>query len=72
MIRHPFTTHFDMHFDEANQGDYRIHAGALQSKGRYVAAGVVSRLRGSVDLPREAFRDTAISGGLRWADPPSR
>ena len=58
-----------MHFDERNEGDYRIYAGALEAKGGYVAAVVVSRLRGIHNAPREAFRDTAMSGGHRWSSP---
>jgi hypothetical protein len=58
-----------MHFEECNEGDYRIYAGALETKGGYVAAVVVSRLRGILDAPREAFRDTALSGGHRWSTP---
>jgi hypothetical protein len=58
-----------MHFDERNEGDYRIYAGALEAKGGYVAAVVVSRLRGVQNAPKEAFRDTAMSGGHRWGSP---
>jgi hypothetical protein len=58
-----------MHFDELNEGDYRIYAGALEAKGGYVAAVVVSRLRGVQNAPKEAFRDTAMSGGHRWNSP---
>lgn len=58
-----------MHFGERNEGDYRIYAGAFESQGGYVAAVVVSRLRGVKDAPREAFRDTAISGGHRFDSP---
>jgi hypothetical protein len=55
-----------MHFAERNEGDYRIYAGALEAAGGYVAAVVVSRLRGVPGAPREAFRDVAMSGGHRW------
>lgn len=58
-----------MHFDERNEGDYRIYAGALESPGGYVAAVVVSRWRGIHNPPREAFRDVALSGGHRWDSP---
>jgi hypothetical protein len=58
-----------MHFDERNEGDYRIYAGALEAQGGYVAAVVVSRLRGVQNAPKEAFRDTAMSGGHRWSSP---
>jgi hypothetical protein len=44
-----------MHFDERNEGDYRIYAGALESPhgGGYVAAVVVNRLGCSIDGLRE-------------------
>ena len=58
-----------MHFEEYNEGDYRIYAGALESTDGYVAAVVVSRWRGIHNPPREAFRDTALSGGHRWPSP---
>lgn len=59
-----------MHFEERNEGDYRIYAGALESKGGgYVAAVVVSRWRGVHNPPREAFRDISLSGGHRWPSP---
>jgi hypothetical protein len=58
-----------MHFEECNEGDYRIYAGALEAQGGYVAAVVVSRWRGVTDPPREAFRDVAMSGGHRWSSP---
>jgi len=55
-----------MHFDECAIGDYRVYAGAIEAAGGYVAAVVVSRTRGVQGAPREAFRDTAMSGGHRW------
>jgi hypothetical protein len=58
-----------MHFDERNVGDYRIYAGALEAQGGYTAAVVISRVRGLPHGPREAYRDTAMSGGHRWANP---
>lgn len=60
-----------MHFDERNEGDYRIYAGALESPmgDGYVAAVVVNRLRGTENLQREAFRDVSMSGGHRWLTP---
>jgi hypothetical protein len=60
-----------MHFDERNEGDYRIYAGALESPhgGGYVAAVVVNRLGCSIDGPREAYRDTSMSGGHCWSSP---
>ena len=58
-----------MNFDERNEGDYRIYAGALEAPGGYVAAAVVSRLRGIEAAPREAWRDVSMSGGHRWPSP---
>jgi hypothetical protein len=60
-----------MHFDERNEGDYRIYAGALESPrgGGYVAAVVVNRLGCSIDGPREAYRETSMSGGHCWNSP---
>ena len=58
-----------MHFDERNEGDYRIYAGALEARGGYMAAVVVNRQRGIQNAPKEAFRDTALSGGHRWDSP---
>jgi hypothetical protein len=59
-----------MHFEERNEGDYRIYAGALEaSGGGYLAAVVVSRLRGMPQAPCEAYRDISMSGGHRWQSP---
>lgn len=60
-----------MYFDEHNEGDYRIYAGALESPAGdgFMAAVVVNRLRGADRTPREAFRDERIAGGHRWASP---
>jgi hypothetical protein len=58
-----------MHFDERNVGDYRVYAGALEAQGGYLAAVVISRIRGLPDVPREAYRDTAMSGGHRFEKP---
>jgi hypothetical protein len=57
-----------MHFDERNEGDYRIYAGALESPmgDGYVAAVVVNRMQPD-DMQREAFRDVSMSGGHRWS-----
>ncbi len=60
-----------MIFDERSEGDYRIYAGALEaprSQG-YIAAVVVNRVRGVVDVPREAFRDDSLACGHRWLSP---
>ena len=57
-----------MLFDERNEGDYRIYAGALEAPqgDGYVAAVVINRLRGVDEPPCEAFRDTALAAGYRW------
>jgi hypothetical protein len=55
-----------MQFEEQACGDYRIYAGAMEAQGGYVAAVVVNRMRGLGGPPREAFRDTSMSGGHRW------
>lgn len=57
-----------MHFDERTEGDYRIHAGALEAPGGgYIAAVVVSRVVGRTHSLREAYRDDCLSCGHRWA-----
>ncbi|HEX7383321.1 MAG TPA: hypothetical protein VF291_03350 [Burkholderiaceae bacterium] len=60
-----------MHFDERDEGDYRIYAGALEAPrgGGYIAAVVVKRIRGARDGPREAWRDESLAGGHRWLSP---
>ena len=57
-----------MHFDENNEGAYHIYVGALEapSGDGYIAAVVVNRLPGAGQAPREAYRDTSLSGGHRW------
>ena len=60
-----------MHFIEKDDGDYRIYTGALeapQGEG-YVAAVVVSKVRGVPGRPLETYRDIAIAGGHRWLRP---
>ena len=59
-----------MHFEEADTGDYRIYAGAIERSRQfgYVAAVVVVRVRGR--LPRqETYRNENLSGGYAWASP---
>ena len=57
-----------MKFDESTEGSYRIYAGALEapSGDGFIAAVVVSKVRDAGQAPREAYRDTALSGGHRW------
>jgi hypothetical protein len=59
-----------MKLDERDEGEYRIYAGALESKlgDGYIAAVVVSRVRGE-RCPREAYRDDALACGHRWELP---
>jgi len=59
-----------MYFDEADAGDYRIYAGALDRKNAYgyVAAVVVVRWRGGL-ARQEAFRDENLAGGFCWSSP---
>ena len=60
-----------MKLDERDEGEYRIYAGALESKlgDGYIAAVVVSRVRGVERGPREAYRDDALACGHRWEQP---
>jgi hypothetical protein len=55
-----------MQFVERSVWYYLIYAGAMEARGGFVAAVVVNRTHGVRGAPREAFRDTAISGGHRW------
>ena len=62
-----------MMFDERNEDDYRIYAGALEAPqgDGYLAAVVINRLRGAggATAPREVFRDTSLAAGYRWPSP---
>ena len=59
-----------MHFDERDEGDYRIYAGALEApRGGYIAAVVVKRIRGACGAQREAYRDESLACGHRWPSP---
>ena len=57
-----------MLFDERNEGDYRIYAGALEAPqgDGYLAAVIINRLGGACAPPREAYRDIAMAAGYRW------
>ncbi len=57
-----------MFLDERDEGEYRIYAGALESRigDGYIAAVVVNRVRGVDRGPREAWRDDALACGHRW------
>lgn len=57
-----------MQVDERIEGDYRIMAWALHEPRRrgYIAAVVVSRVRGDTDGAREAFHDESLADGYAW------
>ena len=57
-----------MRFDETHEGDYRIFVGAVEAPrgDGYIAALVVSRVKGEVKGQREAFRDDSLACGYRW------
>lgn len=58
-----------MHFDERDEGEYRIYAGAIEAaEGGYLATAVVMRMRG-IARPIEVFRDENLSGGHAWEEP---
>jgi len=56
-----------MQLDQRDEGEYRIYAGAMESKlgDGYIAAVVVAKVRG-VPREREAYRDDALACGHRW------
>jgi len=59
-------------FDEHEDGDYKIYAGALeapQGQGYIAALVVVNRACGPARAPREAFRDDSLACGHRWPTP---
>ena len=63
-----------MRFDECQEGDYRIFAGALDApRGQgYIAAVVVNRVQGDFQADRacrEAWRDDSLACGHRWPSP---
>jgi hypothetical protein len=61
-----------MHFDERNEGDFHIYAGALEGPrgDGYIAAVVVMRRTlGPATKPRELYRDESLACGHRWASP---
>ena len=58
-----------MHFDERNEGEHLICAGAIETpEGGYRATVIVMRVRG-VSQPVEIFRDEQLSGGHTWDEP---
>lgn len=60
-----------MHFNDISEGEYRIYAGAIEAADQngYLAALVVNRIEGTNGRPKEAFRDTQLAAGYRWASP---
>jgi hypothetical protein len=68
IVHSPVDGETHMQFDEMNEGVYRIYAGALESPSGdgYIAAVIVNRLLDAGQPPREAYRDTSLSGGHRW------
>jgi len=56
-----------MHFDERDEGSFRIYAGALEAPSGegYIAAVVVKRIDAG-NAPA-FYRDECLSGGHRWA-----
>jgi hypothetical protein len=57
-----------MHFDERDDGDFRIYAGAMETPSGYIAAVAVRRLHGG-DPTRVLYRDEAMAGGHVWGQP---
>lgn len=58
-----------MVFDERDDGNYKIYAGALeapQGQGYIAALVVVNRAGGKAQTPREAYRDDSLACGHRW------
>lgn len=57
-----------MRLEDRNDGEYRIHAGALELRAGegHLAAVIVVRHRIGAVKGVDIFRDIAISGGHRW------
>lgn len=54
-----------MHFDERDEGGYRIYAGAMETPSGYTAAVAVRH----IDSPSSAapvYREEAMAGGYAW------
>jgi len=56
-----------MQFQERDEGDFRIYAGALEApRGNgFVASVIVNRMAPAHER-REVFRDVSMFGGHRW------
>lgn len=61
-------TKTQMRFEDRNDGEYRIHAGALELREGmgHLAAVIVVHFRKGATKGTDVFRDIAISGGYRW------
>ena len=57
-----------MYFDERDDGDYRIYAGAMETQGGFTAAVAVRRVRGGSPT-MVLYRDEAMAGGYAWDQP---
>jgi hypothetical protein len=57
----------DIYFADLNEGDYRVYVSALRREHGYVAALLVSRIRGVAGAPKLAFCDFALRGGRLWS-----
>lgn len=58
-----------MQFQQAELGDYRIYAGAVEAapQGGYIAALVVNRrVEAAGRREREAYRDESLGCGYLW------
>jgi len=57
-----------MNLQQRDEGDFRIYTGAVEAPrgDGYIAALVVSRIRGERQGPLEAFRDESLACGYRW------
>jgi len=56
-----------MHFQERDEGDFRIYAGAFEApRGNGFVASVVVYRMAPAHERREVFRDVGMFGGHRW------
>jgi hypothetical protein len=57
-----------MRFEDKDDGEYRIHAGALELRAGegFLAAVIVNRSSQGRGDGHEVYRDTEVSGGHRW------
>ena len=58
-----------MQFHQAELGDYRIYAGAVEAapQGGYIAALIVNRRGEANARDLEAYRDESLGCGYLWA-----